>query len=106
MGKLLAAENCTNELASKGRFDGQGDHHTPKPFVRQEGCKNLECASSPMALPAPTVMTVGAVLIAMGQSTVWVATDANRCSSCACPVGATGARPALVGLRGLPILCC
>ncbi len=27
------------ELASAGQFDGQGDHHTPKPFVR----KALEC---------------------------------------------------------------
>ena len=23
------------ELASAGQFDGQSDHHTPKPFVRQ-----------------------------------------------------------------------
>ena len=23
------------ELASAGQFDGQGDHHTPKPFVRK-----------------------------------------------------------------------
>ena len=23
------------ELASAGQFDGQGDHHTPKPYVRQ-----------------------------------------------------------------------
>jgi hypothetical protein len=22
-------------LASAGQFDGQGDHHTPKPYVRQ-----------------------------------------------------------------------
>jgi hypothetical protein len=24
-----------HELASAGQFDGQGDHHTPKPYVRQ-----------------------------------------------------------------------
>ena len=24
-----------NELASEGQFDGQGDHHGPKPFVRK-----------------------------------------------------------------------
>ena len=26
------------ELASAGQFDGQGDHHTPKPFVRKSVC--------------------------------------------------------------------
>jgi hypothetical protein len=31
------------ELASAGQFDGQGDHHTPKPFVRQAFRKYLEC---------------------------------------------------------------
>ena len=31
------------ELASAGQFDGQGDHHTPKPFVRQAFAKYLEC---------------------------------------------------------------
>jgi len=30
-------------LASAGQFDGQGDHHTPKAFVRQAFCKYLEC---------------------------------------------------------------
>ena len=30
-GKLQA----WHELASAGQFDGQGDHHTPKPYVRQ-----------------------------------------------------------------------
>jgi hypothetical protein len=30
-------------LASAGQFDGQGDHHTPKPFVRQAFRKYLEC---------------------------------------------------------------
>jgi hypothetical protein len=24
-----------HELASAGQFDGRGDHHTPKPYVRQ-----------------------------------------------------------------------
>ena len=31
------------ELASAGQFDGQGDHHTPKPYVRQAFRKYLEC---------------------------------------------------------------
>ena len=31
------------ELASAGQFDGRGDHHTPKPFVRQAFRKYLEC---------------------------------------------------------------
>ena len=30
-------------LASAGQFDGQGDHHTPKSFVRQAFRKYLEC---------------------------------------------------------------
>ena len=32
-----------HELASAGQFDGQGDHHTPRPFVRQTFRKYLEC---------------------------------------------------------------
>ena len=32
-----------HELASAGQFDGQGDHHTPKPYVRQTFRKYLEC---------------------------------------------------------------
>ena len=31
------------ELASCGQFDGQGDHHSPKPYVRQAFRKYLEC---------------------------------------------------------------
>ena len=31
------------ELASAGPFDGQGDHHTPKPFVCKAFAKYLEC---------------------------------------------------------------
>lgn len=31
------------ELASAGQFDGQGDRHTPKPYVRQAFRKYLEC---------------------------------------------------------------
>jgi hypothetical protein len=31
------------ELASAGQFDGQGDHHTPKPYVRKAFRKYLEC---------------------------------------------------------------
>lgn len=31
------------ELASAGQFDGQGDHHTPKPYVCQAFRKYLEC---------------------------------------------------------------
>ena len=30
-------------LASAGQFDGQGDRHTPKAFVRQAFRKYLEC---------------------------------------------------------------
>ena len=32
-----------HELASAGQFDGQGDHHTPKAYVRQAFRKYLEC---------------------------------------------------------------
>jgi hypothetical protein len=32
-----------HELASAGQFDGQGDHHSPKAFVRQTFRKYLEC---------------------------------------------------------------
>ena len=31
------------ELASAGQFDWQGDHHSPKPYVRQAFTKYLEC---------------------------------------------------------------
>jgi len=31
------------ELASSGQFDGQGDHHTPRAYVRQAFRKYLEC---------------------------------------------------------------
>jgi hypothetical protein len=31
------------QLASAGQFDGQGDHHSPKPYVRQAFAKYLEC---------------------------------------------------------------
>ena len=31
------------ELASAGQFDGQGDHHTPRAYVRQAFRKYLEC---------------------------------------------------------------
>ena len=31
------------ELACSGQFDGQGDHHTPKPYVRKAFEKYLEC---------------------------------------------------------------
>jgi hypothetical protein len=31
------------DLASAGQFDGQGDHHSPKPYVRQAFEKYLEC---------------------------------------------------------------
>jgi len=31
------------DLASAGQFDGQGDHQTPKPYVRQAFRKYLEC---------------------------------------------------------------
>lgn len=32
-----------HELASAGQFDGQGDHHSPKPCVRKAFAKYLEC---------------------------------------------------------------
>ena len=32
-----------HELASVGQSDGQGDHHTPKTYVRQAFRKYLEC---------------------------------------------------------------
>ena len=31
------------DLASAGQFDGQGDHHTPKPYVRKAFAKYLQC---------------------------------------------------------------
>ncbi len=31
------------ELASAGQFDGQGDYHAPKPYIRQAFRKYLEC---------------------------------------------------------------
>ena len=31
------------DLASAGQFDGQGDHRTPKPYVRKAFAKYLEC---------------------------------------------------------------
>ena len=31
------------DLASCGQFDGQGDHHTPRAYVRQAFRKYLEC---------------------------------------------------------------
>jgi hypothetical protein len=31
------------ELSSSGQFDGQGDHHTPRAYVRQAFRKYLEC---------------------------------------------------------------
>ena len=31
------------DLASAGQFDGQGGHHTPKPYVRKAFEKYLEC---------------------------------------------------------------
>jgi len=30
-------------MASAGQFDGQGDRHTPKPYVRQAFRRYLEC---------------------------------------------------------------
>ena len=31
------------DMASAGQFDGQGDRHTPKPYVRQAFRRYLEC---------------------------------------------------------------
>ena len=47
------------ELASCVKFDGQGDHHTPKPCVRQAFRKLLDAASLPTALPGCGVTDVG-----------------------------------------------
>ena len=44
-GKRVAgrfASACAPRFCS-GQFDGQGDHHSPKPFVRQAFEKYLEC---------------------------------------------------------------
>jgi len=40
------------ELASAGQFDGQGDHHTPKPFVRQAFAKSPKPQYLALAWPA------------------------------------------------------
>ena len=34
------------DLASCGQFDGQGDHHTPRAYVRQSFRKYFECGKS------------------------------------------------------------
>ena len=47
------------ELASAGQFDGQGDHHTPKPSCAKRLPSILSAASLPMALPALAAATVG-----------------------------------------------
>ncbi len=48
------------DLAGAGQFDGQGDHHAPKPYMRKAFEKYLECvASSRTALPAHAVVTAG-----------------------------------------------
>ena len=39
------------ELASAGQFDGQGDHHTPKPLCARRLQNIWSAASLPMALP-------------------------------------------------------
>ena len=31
------------ELACEGQFEGQGDHHSPRPYVRKAFEKYLEC---------------------------------------------------------------
>jgi hypothetical protein len=34
-------------LASAGQFADQGDHHSPKPYVRKAFAKYLECRKHP-----------------------------------------------------------
>jgi len=41
--RLLCDFETWFELASTGQFDGQGDHHTPKPYVRHAFRKYLGC---------------------------------------------------------------
>ena len=39
----LALPHARHRTPSAGQFDGQGDHHTPRAFVRQAFRKYLEC---------------------------------------------------------------
>lgn len=43
LARCLSLFETWHELASAGQFDGQGDHHTPRPYVRQTFRKYLEC---------------------------------------------------------------
>jgi len=38
-------------LASAGQFDGQGDHHTPRPMSARPFANTSNAASLPTALP-------------------------------------------------------
>ena len=41
------------DLASSGPFDGQGDHHTPRPMCARRFANICSAASLPTALPEP-----------------------------------------------------
>jgi len=47
------------ELASAGQFDGQGDHHTPAPYVEKAFASIWSAASLPTALRGHVAMTAG-----------------------------------------------
>ena len=64
------------ELASCGQFDGQGDHHTPKPYVRQAFRKYLECG-----------------IFAHGFARAWVVTIAGTTTSWPIPAKAVASAP-------------
>jgi hypothetical protein len=64
------------ELASAGQFDGQGDHHTPKPYVRQAFRKYLECG-----------------IFAHGFARAWVVMTAHTTTSWPIPAKAVASAP-------------
>ena len=53
------------ELASAGQFDGQGDHQTPKPYVRQAFRKYLECGIFAHGFARSRVVTI------LSTTTLW-----------------------------------
>ena len=65
-----------HELASAGQFDGQGDHHTPKPYVRQAFRKYLECG-----------------IFAHGFARAWVVMTAGTTTSWPIPAKAVTDKP-------------
>lgn len=47
------------KLAIADPFDGHGDHHTTKPYLRKEFPSIWNAAFLPTALPVPTAVTAG-----------------------------------------------